>query len=145
MHIQSRCRIIYQAIVMDVIKMEPECDPLAIQTSGIADIEDKKPSSEEVFCGLDQVKEEVKLEVTAEENEILAERPHIDVSLTCKHDPKLQEYCICPQSMPQFDPEGIPNQAPKTNKPMILNGPTSRNREGSDQETFDPSTGEPYD
>ncbi|XP_069671048.1 uncharacterized protein [Periplaneta americana] len=105
---------------MDVIKMEPECDPLAIQTSGIADIEDKKPSSEggnlihlhvaeikmecmddryevksemplaetavafdlpivkseaeEVFCGLDQVKEEVKLEVTAEENEILAER-----------------------------------------------------------------------
>ncbi|XP_069670241.1 uncharacterized protein [Periplaneta americana] len=97
---------------MDVIKMEPECDPLAIQTSGIADVEDKKPSSEEgnslhlhvsaiktecmddryevksempfdlpivkseaeeVFCGLDQVKEEVKLEVTAEENEILAE------------------------------------------------------------------------
>ncbi|KAJ4433405.1 hypothetical protein ANN_15664 [Periplaneta americana] len=56
----------------------------------------------------------------------------------------------------------IPNQAPETNKPMILNGPTSRNREGSDQvsveanqlghlylsidqETFDPSTGEPYD
>ncbi|KAJ4451527.1 hypothetical protein ANN_02991 [Periplaneta americana] len=29
--------------------------------------------------------------------------------------------------------EGIPNQAPETNKPMILNGPTSRNREGSDQ------------
>ncbi|KAJ4447219.1 hypothetical protein ANN_09221 [Periplaneta americana] len=26
--------------------------------------------------------------------------------------------------------EGIPNQAPETNKPMILNGPTSRNREG---------------
>ncbi|KAJ4439391.1 hypothetical protein ANN_07513 [Periplaneta americana] len=35
--------------------------------------------------------------------------------------------------MPQFDSEGIPNQAPETNKPMILNGPTSRNREGSDQ------------
>ncbi|KAJ4425906.1 hypothetical protein ANN_27532 [Periplaneta americana] len=33
-------------VVMDVIKMEPECDPLAIQTSGIADVEDKKPSSE---------------------------------------------------------------------------------------------------
>ncbi|KAJ4445153.1 hypothetical protein ANN_06954 [Periplaneta americana] len=35
--------------------------------------------------------------------------------------------------MSQFDSEGIPNQAPETNKPMILNGPTSRNREGSDQ------------
>ncbi|KAJ4428558.1 hypothetical protein ANN_24602 [Periplaneta americana] len=74
-----------------------------------------------------------------------AARPHIDVLLTCEHDPKLQEYCVCPQNMPQFDSEGIPNQAPETNKPMILNGPTSRNREGSDQETFDPSTGEPYD
>ncbi|XP_069670936.1 uncharacterized protein PF3D7_1120000-like isoform X5 [Periplaneta americana] len=104
---------------MDVIKMEPECDPLAVQASGIADVEAKKPSSEEgnslhlhvaeiktecmddryevksempfeenavafdlpivkseaeeEFCELDQVKEEVKLEVTAEENEILAE------------------------------------------------------------------------
>ncbi|KAJ4440390.1 hypothetical protein ANN_08531 [Periplaneta americana] len=93
---------------------------------------------------------------------LLEYRPHIDVSLTCKHDPKLQEYCVCPQNMPQFHSEGIPNQAPETNKPMILNGPTSRNREGSDQvsveakqlghlylsidqETFDPSTGEPYD
>ncbi|KAJ4450030.1 hypothetical protein ANN_01437 [Periplaneta americana] len=76
---------------------------------------------------------------------LLEYRPHIDVSLTCEHDPKLQEYCVCPQNMPQFDSERIPNQAPETNKPMILNGPTSRNREGSDQETFDPSTGEPYD
>ncbi|KAJ4447460.1 hypothetical protein ANN_09467 [Periplaneta americana] len=93
---------------------------------------------------------------------LLEYRPHIDVSLTCEHDPKLQEYCVCPQNMPQFDSEGIPNQAAETNKPMILNGPTSRNREGSDQvsveakqlghlylsidqETFDPSTGEPYD
>ncbi|KAJ4434793.1 hypothetical protein ANN_23364 [Periplaneta americana] len=93
---------------------------------------------------------------------LLEYRPHIDVSLTCEHDPKLQEYCVCPQNIPQFDSEGIPNQAPETNKPMILNGPTSRNREGSDQvsveakqlghlylsidqETFDPSTGEPYD
>ncbi|KAJ4434989.1 hypothetical protein ANN_23561 [Periplaneta americana] len=87
---------------------------------------------------------------------LLEYRPHIDVSLTCERDPKLQEYCVCPQNMPQFDSEGIPNQAPETNKPMILNGPTSRNREGSDQakqlghlylsidqETFDPSTGEP--
>ncbi|KAJ4445049.1 hypothetical protein ANN_06848 [Periplaneta americana] len=64
---------------------------------------------------------------------LLEYRPHIDVSLTCQHDPKLQEYCVCPQNMPQFDSEGIPNQAPETNKPMILNGPTSRNREGSDQ------------
>ncbi|KAJ4445293.1 hypothetical protein ANN_07097 [Periplaneta americana] len=64
---------------------------------------------------------------------LLEYRPHIDVSLTCEHDAKLQEYCICPQNMPQFDSEGIPNQAPETNKPMILNGPTSRNREGSDQ------------
>ncbi|KAJ4429020.1 hypothetical protein ANN_26016 [Periplaneta americana] len=60
---------------------------------------------------------------------LLEYRPHIDVSLTCEHDPKLQEYCVCPQNMPQFDSEGIPNQAPETNKPMILNGPTSRNRE----------------
>ncbi|KAJ4451963.1 hypothetical protein ANN_03447 [Periplaneta americana] len=91
---------------------------------------------------------------------LLEYTPHIDVSLTCEHDPKLQEYCVCPQNMPQFDSEGIPNQAPETNKPMILNDPTSRNREGSDQvsveakqlghlylsidqETFDPSTGEP--
>ncbi|KAJ4436942.1 hypothetical protein ANN_17074 [Periplaneta americana] len=64
---------------------------------------------------------------------LLEYRPHIDVSLTCEHDPKLQEYCVCPQNMPQFDSEGIPNQAPETNKPMILNGPTSRNLEGSDQ------------
>ncbi|KAJ4438286.1 hypothetical protein ANN_14225 [Periplaneta americana] len=93
---------------------------------------------------------------------LLEYRPHIDVSLTCEHDPKLQEYCVCPHNMPQFDSEGIPNHTPETNKPMILNGPTSRNREGSDQvsveakqlghlylsidqETFDPSTGEPYD
>ncbi|KAJ4431614.1 hypothetical protein ANN_20213 [Periplaneta americana] len=62
-----------------------------------------------------------------------ASKPHIDVSLTCEHDPKLQEHCVCPQNMPQFDSEGIPNQAPETNKPMILNGPTSRNLEGSDQ------------
>ncbi|KAJ4444077.1 hypothetical protein ANN_05866 [Periplaneta americana] len=64
---------------------------------------------------------------------LLEYRPHIDVSLTCEHDPKLQEFCVCPQNMPQFDSEGIPNQAPETNKPMILNGLTSRNREGSDQ------------
>ncbi|KAJ4430094.1 hypothetical protein ANN_22303 [Periplaneta americana] len=93
---------------------------------------------------------------------LLEYKPHIDVSLTCGHDPKLQEYCVCPQNMPQFDSKGIPNQAPETNKPMILNGSTSRNRQGSDQvsveakqlghlylsidqETFDPSTGEPYD
>ncbi|KAJ4452209.1 hypothetical protein ANN_03727 [Periplaneta americana] len=61
-----------------------------------------------------------------------SERPHIDVSLTCEHDPKLKEYCVCPQNMPQFDSEGF-NQAPETNKPVILNGPTSGNREGSDQ------------
>ncbi|KAJ4437906.1 hypothetical protein ANN_13845 [Periplaneta americana] len=64
---------------------------------------------------------------------LLEYRPHIDVSLTCEHDPKLQEYCVCPQNMPQFDSEAIPNQAPETNKPIILNGPTTRNREGSDQ------------
>ncbi|XP_069671047.1 zinc finger protein 235-like [Periplaneta americana] len=32
---------------MDVIKMEPGSDPMAIQASGIADIEEKKPLSEE--------------------------------------------------------------------------------------------------
>ncbi|KAJ4436160.1 hypothetical protein ANN_18790 [Periplaneta americana] len=65
--------------------------------------------------------------------DMFKKKPHIDVSLTCEHDPKLQDYCVCPQNMPQFDSEGIPNQAPETNKPMILNGPTSRNRQGSDQ------------
>ncbi|KAJ4444553.1 hypothetical protein ANN_06348 [Periplaneta americana] len=70
---------------------------------------------------------------------LLEYTPHIDVSLTCEHDPKLQEYCVCPQNMPQFDSEGIPNQAPDTNKPVILNGPTSRNREGSDQVSVRPS------
>ncbi|KAJ4428344.1 hypothetical protein ANN_24363 [Periplaneta americana] len=50
---------------------------------------------------------------------LLEYRPHIDVSLTCEHDPKLQEYCVCPQNMPQFDSEGIPNQAPETNKPQV--------------------------
>ncbi|KAJ4430471.1 hypothetical protein ANN_22687 [Periplaneta americana] len=64
---------------------------------------------------------------------LLEYTPHIDVSLTCEHDPKLQEYCVCPQNMPQFDSEGIANQAQETNKPMIINGPTNRNREGSDQ------------
>ncbi|KAJ4445635.1 hypothetical protein ANN_12317 [Periplaneta americana] len=64
---------------------------------------------------------------------LLEYRPHIDVSLICEHDPKFQEYCVCPQNMPRFDSEGIPNQAPETNKPMILNGPTRRNREGSHQ------------
>ncbi|KAJ4448417.1 hypothetical protein ANN_10433 [Periplaneta americana] len=71
-------------------------------------------------------------------------RPHTDVSFTCEHDPKLQEYCVCPQNMPQFDSEAIPNQAPETNKPMILNGPTSKYREGSDQEVcvrLPPATG----
>ncbi|XP_069671071.1 uncharacterized protein [Periplaneta americana] len=109
--------------VMDVIKMEPGSDPLGIQTSGIADIEEKKPLSEEgnlldldvtkiktecidhrydvksemtyeeaavpidfpivkneaeeEFCELDQVKEEINLEVTAEENEVLTERKKI--------------------------------------------------------------------
>ncbi|KAJ4438760.1 hypothetical protein ANN_14711 [Periplaneta americana] len=67
---------------------------------------------------------------------LLEYRPHIDVSFTCEHDPKLQEYCVCPQNMPQFDSKGIPNQAPETNKPMILNGPTSRNRESSDQNPY---------
>ncbi|KAJ4425938.1 hypothetical protein ANN_27564 [Periplaneta americana] len=107
------------AFVMDVIKMEPGSDPMGIQTSGIADIEEKNPLSEEEnlldldvtkiktdyidhgydmkseivfeesavpidfpmlkseageeFCELDQVKE-VKLEVTAEENEVSTER-----------------------------------------------------------------------
>ncbi|XP_069669973.1 uncharacterized protein [Periplaneta americana] len=103
---------------MDVIKMEPGSDPMGIQTSGIADIEERKLLSEELnlldlnvkkiktecidhgydvksemtfeetavpivfpvlkseaeeeFCELDQVKE-VKLEVTAEENEVSTE------------------------------------------------------------------------
>ncbi|XP_069671139.1 uncharacterized protein [Periplaneta americana] len=103
----------------DVIKMEPEVDPLSIQTSDDADIEEKKPLSEEGnlldfhvteiktefidhkcdlksemtyaeaavsvdfpmlnseaennSCEVDEVKEEVKLEGTSEENEVLTE------------------------------------------------------------------------
>ncbi|KAJ4425359.1 hypothetical protein ANN_27974 [Periplaneta americana] len=34
-------------VLMDVIKMEPGSDPIGIQTSGIANIEEKKPLSEE--------------------------------------------------------------------------------------------------
>ncbi|KAJ4426442.1 hypothetical protein ANN_27256 [Periplaneta americana] len=49
---------------------------------------------------------------------------------------RIPEYCVCPQNMPQFDSEGIPNQTPETNKPMILNALTSRNREGSDQDAI---------
>ncbi|KAJ4442493.1 hypothetical protein ANN_04079 [Periplaneta americana] len=121
----------------------------------------KYPEVEDVSL-IDYVQVVVITEDVQNAHLLLGYRPHIDVSLTCEHDSKLQEYCVCPQNMPQLDSEGIPNQAPETNKPMILNGPTSRNREGSDQvsveakhlghlylsidqETFDPSTGEPYD
>ncbi|KAJ4445961.1 hypothetical protein ANN_12647 [Periplaneta americana] len=120
-----------------------------------------KASKYEILCS--SYREVVVITEDVQNVHLLLEyRPHIDVSLTCEHDPKLQEYCVCPQNMLQFDSEGIPNQAPETNKPMILNGPTCRNREGSDQvsveakqldhlylsidqETFDPSTGDPYD
>ncbi|KAJ4450505.1 hypothetical protein ANN_01932 [Periplaneta americana] len=37
---------------------------------------------------------------------LLEYRPHIDVSLTCEHDPKLQESCVCPQNMPNSIPKG---------------------------------------
>ncbi|KAJ4425980.1 hypothetical protein ANN_27606 [Periplaneta americana] len=119
-------------LVMDVIKMEPGSDPMCIQTSGIADIEEKKPLSEELnlldlnvnkiktecidhrydvksemtfeetaipivfpvlksepeegFCELDQVKE-VKLEVTAEENEVSTE------SLAVSHNSGAAKFC----------------------------------------------------
>ncbi|KAJ4428717.1 hypothetical protein ANN_25710 [Periplaneta americana] len=59
---------------------------------------------------------------------LLEYRPHNDVSWPCKHDPKFQDYCVFPHNLPQFDSEGIPSQAQETNTPMILNGPTSRNR-----------------
>ncbi|XP_069669606.1 uncharacterized protein [Periplaneta americana] len=101
---------------MDIIKMEPECDPLAVQASN-ADIEENKllseegnlldldvtkiktesidhrydvkseiqfeetsasvdfpivkSEAEEEFCEVDQVKGEIKLEVTTEENDVL--------------------------------------------------------------------------
>ncbi|XP_069696998.1 uncharacterized protein [Periplaneta americana] len=99
---------------MDVVKMEPEFDPLAIPTCDNTDVEEKKPSREEVDlltqhstqikgecvdhsyspaaemtfeearvpinftfvkcelddqCDLDRVKEELKVEVTEEEDE----------------------------------------------------------------------------
>ena len=93
---------------------------------------------------------------------LLEYRPYIDVSWPCEHDPKFQEYCIFPHSLPQFYSEGIPRHAPETNTPVILNGPTIKNRQGSsqvsaeakqlghlyltiDQKTFYSSTGEPYD
>ncbi|XP_069677512.1 BRO1 domain-containing protein BROX-like isoform X2 [Periplaneta americana] len=34
---------------------------------------------------------------------LLEYRPHIDVSLTCEHDPKLQEYCVCPQNQRHYN------------------------------------------
>ncbi|KAJ4434692.1 hypothetical protein ANN_23260 [Periplaneta americana] len=61
---------------------------------------------------------------------LLEYRPHIDVSLTCETIPNSRSIAYVLRT---FDSEGIPNQAPEMNKPMILNGPTSRNREGSDQ------------
>ncbi|KAJ4435135.1 hypothetical protein ANN_23711 [Periplaneta americana] len=96
---------------------------------GAGESSNSSPERYDGFVGEDRSKKVQELKVA-----LLHEiGPHIDVSLTCEHDPKLQEYCVCPQNMPQFDSEGIPNQAPETNKPMILNGPTSINREGSDQ------------
>ncbi|XP_069673339.1 uncharacterized protein [Periplaneta americana] len=99
--------------VMDVIKAEPEVDPLAVQTSGNNDLEEKKPLREEVnllnvqlteikaeceaseikfedtpvpaavpivkceaeeeLCDLDTIKQELKLEVATEENEVFTE------------------------------------------------------------------------
>ncbi|XP_069684419.1 uncharacterized protein [Periplaneta americana] len=102
-------------VVMDMIKTEPEVDPLAIQTSDNTDLEEKKPFSEEVnllnlqstemkkeyvdhsydltsntrvpinfafvncepeeeSCDLNTVQEELKIEVTAEQDEVLTER-----------------------------------------------------------------------
>ncbi|KAJ4436119.1 hypothetical protein ANN_18746 [Periplaneta americana] len=60
----------------------------------------------------------------------LVDESHIDVSWPCEYDPKFQEYCVFPHNLPQFDSEEIPCQAPEMSTPMILNGPTSRNRYG---------------
>ncbi|KAJ4429181.1 hypothetical protein ANN_26184 [Periplaneta americana] len=51
---------------------------------------------------------------------LLEYSPHIDVSLTCEHDPKIPEY-MSSEHAPNLI-EGIPNQAPERIK-MILNGP----------------------
>ncbi|XP_069669532.1 uncharacterized protein [Periplaneta americana] len=105
---------------MEVIKKEPELDPLAIESSDKTDEDEKKPLSqkenfldlhvariktecvdhsydltlktkvektavatdfvsakckaEEELCDLDTVKDELKLEITTEENEILSNR-----------------------------------------------------------------------
>ncbi|KAJ4425684.1 hypothetical protein ANN_27880 [Periplaneta americana] len=71
---QRVCRLSYidgsTKIVMDVIKKEPEVDPLAIQWSDNTDTDGKKSLSEEELCDLDTVKDELELEVTAEENVI---------------------------------------------------------------------------
>ncbi|KAJ4425371.1 hypothetical protein ANN_27986, partial [Periplaneta americana] len=122
-----------KTVVMDVIKLEPGSDPLGIEMSGIAHIEEKKPLSgdrnlldldvtkietecidhrydvksemtfeetaapivfpvlkseaEEKSCELDLVKEEVKLEVTAEENEVFIE------SVAVSHNSGVAKFC----------------------------------------------------
>ncbi|XP_069669386.1 zinc finger protein 664-like isoform X1 [Periplaneta americana] len=58
---------------MVVIKTEPEVDPLDIQTSDATSIEVKRSLSEEDWHDLQTVKEELKLEITIEENEVLTE------------------------------------------------------------------------
>ncbi|XP_069670338.1 zinc finger protein ZFP2-like isoform X2 [Periplaneta americana] len=74
-------------VVMDLIKMEPKVDPLAIETSNHTDVEKKVPLLEEESYELDTVKEELKLEVTAEENEEFPER------IADTHDSTLSSEC----------------------------------------------------
>ncbi|XP_069697031.1 uncharacterized protein [Periplaneta americana] len=119
--------------LMDLIKVEPQVDPLGIQTNDNTDVEKKAFLSEDVnlfnlnstriktepedysddltsnvtfgeiampnnfqfvkceieeeLCELDRVKEKLKFEVTAEENEVLTERSCHAVSLELKRSP----------------------------------------------------------
>ncbi|XP_069697147.1 hypermethylated in cancer 2 protein-like isoform X2 [Periplaneta americana] len=59
--------------LMDIIKTEHEVDPLAIRTSDTRDVEEERPLSEGDSCILITMKDELKQEVTVEEDEVFTE------------------------------------------------------------------------
>jgi hypothetical protein len=54
-------------------------------------------------------------------------RPQLDVSLPSEDDPKFLTCCVLSENLPKFDFWEFPNHPLETNRPMILNGLTSRN------------------
>ncbi|XP_069670766.1 zinc finger protein 239-like [Periplaneta americana] len=58
---------------MDIIKTEPELDPLAVESSEDVNVKETSPSDNEELFGVVAMKDEIKQEITTEENEILTE------------------------------------------------------------------------